>query len=285
MSRFHDAPANRLSPIILGTSPTHAERARTIIAHYHEGTLCTLMPDGDELGLEGYPYGSVAAYALDAAGNPLLLTSAMAEHTRNFAADARASLLVHEAAGPGVHNPLALGRATLLGRVEAVGDSELASARDLYLARHPEAVHYIDYGDFRLYRLRVQAIRYIGGFGRMSWVAAHDYAQATPDPIAPLARGITAHMNTDHADSLTLLCTYLAGLEQVDEATLKAVDRYGLELSARTPAGPRFVRLGFAAPAHSAEEVRAAVIDLVREARRLEQQAATATTEPGGPAQ
>lgn len=40
----------------------------------------------------GFPFGSVVAYAADAAGRPVLWLSDLAEHTRNPAADPRASL-------------------------------------------------------------------------------------------------------------------------------------------------------------------------------------------------
>jgi len=71
--------------------PTHAERCRTLVAGANRGSLSTLAADP-----EGYPYGSVASFALDDAGNPLFLVSLMAEHTQNALRDPRASLLVTE---------------------------------------------------------------------------------------------------------------------------------------------------------------------------------------------
>ena len=71
--------------------PTHAERARTLVASANRGTLSTLALDP-----AGYPFGSVATYAIDDAGRPIVFVSTMAEHTRNAAADPRASLIVTE---------------------------------------------------------------------------------------------------------------------------------------------------------------------------------------------
>jgi hypothetical protein len=42
-------------------TPTHAERARTLVAQRSTGTLCTLA-----LEPEGYPYGSFVTVAFDA---------------------------------------------------------------------------------------------------------------------------------------------------------------------------------------------------------------------------
>src|SRR4026208_2033595 len=84
-------------------TPTHAERARTLVAQISTGTLCTLA-----LEPEGYPYGSLATVAFDG-GNPVFLISGLAEHTKNLERDPRASLLVAES---GAADPLAHGRGT-----------------------------------------------------------------------------------------------------------------------------------------------------------------------------
>src|SRR4029077_5175427 len=53
-------------------TPTHAERARTLVAQISTGTLCTLA-----LEPEGYPYGSFVTVAFDD-GNPIFLISELA---------------------------------------------------------------------------------------------------------------------------------------------------------------------------------------------------------------
>src|SRR5439155_17954587 len=89
--------------------PTHAERARTLVAGANRGVLSTVALDP-----AGYPFGSVATYAIDEAGRPIVFVSTMAEHTRNAAADPRASLIVTEDF-PAGSDPLAAGRVTLIG--------------------------------------------------------------------------------------------------------------------------------------------------------------------------
>lgn len=73
-------------------TPTHAERARTLVAQISTGTLCTLALDP-----EGYPYGSFVTVAFESA-DPIFLISGLAEHTKNLERDPRASLLVAEGA-------------------------------------------------------------------------------------------------------------------------------------------------------------------------------------------
>jgi putative heme iron utilization protein len=45
----------------------------------------------------GYPFGSLVPYVLDHDGRPIILVSRLAEHTKNIEADARVSLLAHDA--------------------------------------------------------------------------------------------------------------------------------------------------------------------------------------------
>ncbi|MFO0737437.1 MAG: pyridoxamine 5'-phosphate oxidase family protein [Labilithrix sp.] len=146
----------------------HAEPCRALVAAASVATLSTLARDP-----EGFPYGSLVAFASDARGRPLLLLSRLAEHTENLRARPEASLLVCEA--PGLAPDLALGRVTLLGRCTLVPDAEKSDVRTIFLARQPSAATYVDFADFAFYRLEPQALRYVGGFGRMSWVDVKDY--------------------------------------------------------------------------------------------------------------
>jgi heme iron utilization protein len=238
-------------------TPSHAERARTLVAQISTGTLCTLA-----LEPEGYPYGSFVTVAFDD-GNPIFLISGLAEHTKNLERDPRASLLVAEG---GSADPLANGRVTMLGpctRVEGDG----GSARAAFLTAHPNAAYYADFRDFAFWKLHVNSIRYIGGYGRMSWIGKADWQAAEPDPLGPSAAGTIAHMNADHADAMVLYCKAFSKATDITSATMTGVDRYGFEMSAKTPEGPRPVRVAFAKPVSTPEEVRATLVAMVKDAR------------------
>src|SRR5664279_5491896 len=197
--------------------PSHAERCRTLVESATRGALSTLAADP-----AGYPYGSVASFGLDDRGNPLFFVSLMAEHTQNAIRDPRASLLVAEPVPDGA-DPLASGRVTLMGRLSPVADADRPTARDRYLEANPAAAYYIDFGDFTFYRLDVQSIRYVGGYGRMSWVDVARYADAEADPLVdPAAVGIIEHMNADHAEAQVLFCRYLLDRLDTTAASLSA---------------------------------------------------------------
>src|SRR5206468_11117143 len=133
---------------------------------------------------------------------------------------------------------------------------------------NPASGYYIDFGDFSSWRLGVRSVRYVGGYGRVSWVEAGGYAAAEADPLAGEgAAGILEHMNADHADSLVLMARVLGGRADATEAVMTAVDRYGFDVVVGGPAGRAALRLGFDSPVSSAAAVRPAMIRLVERAR------------------
>ena len=258
-----DTGAARVADLPPAPAPTHAERCRTLVAGQRRGALSTIATDP-----AGYPYGSVVTYALDEHGDPLFFVSTMAEHTQNALGDPRGSLLVTEPVPDGA-DPLAFGRVSLLGDLAAVPDAERDAVKQRYLAANPTSAYYIDFGDFTFFRLAVRSIRYVGGYGRMSWVAAADYAVAGADPLAgDVAAGIIAHMNADHAEAQVLYCRHLLGLDDVTSATMSSVDRYGFDMVAEGAGGRLAVRLGFPQPCDDGLAVRQAMVTLVAEARR-----------------
>jgi putative heme iron utilization protein len=242
-------------------SPSHAERCRTLVACARSATLCTIARDP-----AGFPYGSLVALASDRQGFPLLLLSTMAEHRQNLGPRSEASVLVAEPHAPS-EDPLALGRLTLLGRCLPVESGAIGSARQAFLALHPRAAGYVDYSDFAFYRLGVEAIRYIGGFGRMSWVGVDAYCAAEPDPLVDASASIRAHMNGDHADALVACARSLSSIAGAIEATMTAVDRYGFEMRVETSGAPCAARIAFDAPAVTSEQVRREIVALVKRAR------------------
>src|SRR4051794_7534386 len=181
-------------------TPTHAERARTLVARISTGTLCTLALDP-----EGYPYGSFVTVAFDS-GNPIFLISGLAEHTKNLERDSRASLLVAES---GSADPLANGRVTMIGRCTRV-EGDGGSARAAFFAAHPNSAYYADFRDFGFWKLQVDSTRYIGGYGRMSWIDKDEWQTAEPDPLGPSAAGVINDMTARHGPTMGRRCNALS---------------------------------------------------------------------------
>lgn len=251
-----------LTEIAEATRPSAAEEARTIAASTNTATLASLTASGD-------PWASFVTYGLlesgPLAGSPVLCVSHLAEHGRNLARDPRASLSV---VAPGAEaDPLASPRITLAGVVEQPTGDVLNAARDAHVAAVPAAKYYVEFSDFTVWVLRVQRVRWVGGYGRMDSASAADYAAATPDPLLAIAAGAIEHLNADHATGLAEMARAFGGYPDTESAMCTGVDRYGLDLKVSTPRGAAYTRVGFAHRLTSADELRSAAADLVHRAR------------------
>jgi heme iron utilization protein len=145
-----------------------AHKARELVESRRFGCLST-----QSARHPGFPFVSIAEYAASASGEPVFLFSGLAIHTRNLAADARASLIVF--APEAEQDTLGSARVTLMGEVGTVPEAEVDEVRAYYLARHPQAEQWVGFGDFAFYRMAVGDIYYVGGFGAMGWVSGGDY--------------------------------------------------------------------------------------------------------------
>ena len=232
-----------------------AAAARSLLRSERSGALATLS-----LHRPGYPFGSVAPYALSARGEPIFVMSTLAQHTKNALADPRASLLVQEGGDGDVQ---ARGRVTLLGRIAPVDQEDDARAR--YLARHPHAARTAGGHDFRHYQLAIEEARFIGGFGKICWIPGPALVlDPARDPLAADAAFICQHMNQDHAGALALLCQQ-RGLPAT-AARMVGIDTHGFDVEA---AAQERVRFDFTHPLSTADEVRKAMVALVRAARAV----------------
>ncbi len=262
-SRDHGDPGDTpsvappLTEVANAVRPSAAEEARTIAASVNTGTLATLTATGD-------PWASFVTYGL-LDGAPVLCVSNMAEHGRNLAGDQRASIAIVAPATEA--DPLASGRVTLAGVVEHPSGDELAAARDAHMAAVPAAKYYIDYTDFALWVLRVQRVRWVGGYGRMDSATGEAYVDAQPDPVVPHAAGAIVHLNAYHGESLCAMAKALGGFPDASAATCTGADRYGLDLKVSTPRGIAYTRVGYAAAIDSYDDLRSATVELARRAR------------------
>ena len=238
---------------------THAEEARTLAKKHLTATLCSVSKQH-----EGHPYGSFVTYAMHE-GQPIFLISALAEHTKNLMKNPKASLLISENTS---ENPLASARVTLVGNCRKLSDGEVEAARETYLRHHPSAAAYVDFRDFFFFGLEVSAIRYIGGFGKMSWFEHEDWITAEPDPLADHANDIITHMNEDHQDAMVLYCEAMSDAENVESAVMTGIDRYGFEMDATQHDGVHPIRIAFGQEVATPDEARIELVRMVKAARK-----------------
>jgi putative heme iron utilization protein len=216
--------------------------ARKLLRAARAGTLAT--------SLQGQPFASLVTPACAPDLSLLLLLSDLSEHTRHLRTEPRCSVLVCGAAESA--NPQTTPRISITGVAEVVADATLKAR---YLAIHPYASMYADFGDFALWRVRPLGGLYVGGFARAARLRV---AELTPDPdavaaIAAAEAGIISHCNTDHQDALAAIAGSAEAWRMV------AVDVDGCDLAA----DERVIRVHWSAPVADAGGVRRELVRLV----------------------
>jgi putative heme iron utilization protein len=147
-----------------------ASLARRWLRESDSGTLCTLSR---ARGIEGWPFGSIVPFVVDDGGRPVILIAQIAEHTKNATADSRVSLFVSERREG---DPQAGWRLNLAGHLKrlTLDDNELAPLRERYIQKVPASSSYALQHDFFFWRLDVERVRCIAGFGRIHWIDGKD---------------------------------------------------------------------------------------------------------------
>ena len=228
------------------SDPSPAWEARRLLRAARVGTLASVA--------DGQPFASLVTPACAPDLSLLLLLSDLSEHTRHLRAEPRCSVLV---TGPPVGaNPQTAPRASVTGLAERIVDVALKAR---YLAVHPYAAIYADFGDFSLWRIQPLGGLYVGGFARAARLRAADLA---PEPasvaaIEAAATGIIAHCNDDHPDALAAIAGSSGDWRMV------TVDVDGCDLAQ----GEQVIRIHWSAPVSDAGGVRRELIRLAREAR------------------
>ncbi len=154
------------------TTKTLIDQARELLQAGGHSTLATHSAKHP-----GYPFSSVTPFALGEDGSPIFLFSSMATHSRNLKTDHRATLLVAEIVA---NNQLGASRVSVIGNVLPVDLDQVSACREAYVAKNPEAVQWLDFGDFSFYRMEIVDIYLIAGFGAMGWISPEDYRTVSP---------------------------------------------------------------------------------------------------------
>jgi hypothetical protein len=224
-----------------------AFEARKLLRAARSATLATVA-DG------GQPFASLVTPAWAPDLSVLLLLSDLSEHTRHLRAETRCSILVcGQAEGT---NPQTAPRATVTGIAE-LSDDPVLKAR--FLAVHPYAALYADFGDFHLWCVRPVNALFVGGFARAVRLRQAELAPdaAAVAAIAAAESGIIAHCNADHPDALAAIAGEPGGWR------MATADVDGTDLVA----DEHVLRAHWSAPVADALGVRTELVRMTREAR------------------
>ncbi len=194
--------------------------AQLLLLREYQGILSTHSQD-----IPGYPFGSVMPYCLDQNGQPVMLISRIAQHTKNIKQNSKVSLIVRERDVDDTH----LGaRLTWVGDAQFIEDNNDIAER--YYRFFPQSRNYHKTHDFDFYRINLVRARFIGGFGEIFWIKNKLLLNSNPF-FGQTEADIVQHMNDDHQDALVKYCK-LAGitLPEETEPYMVGVNSLGIHL-------------------------------------------------------
>lgn len=154
--------------VIRDTDDDARRQARILLRGARFAAIGVIEPE------TGFPFVSRVLLGMDTDGAAVILVSGLSAHTTALLADPRASLLTGE---PAKGDPLAHPRLTLQCTAESVERDSATHARlrARFLARHPKSQLYIDFPDFRFFRLNPERASLNGGFGRAYHLSSADF--------------------------------------------------------------------------------------------------------------
>ncbi len=218
---------------------------RRLIRAARSASLATIT-SGD---CGGSPFASLVTPATAPDLSLLLLLSDLAEHTRYLRHDPRCSVLI--TAPKEANNPQTTARVTVNGLAGLVTEP---SFKARYLARHPYAAFYADFGDFNVWRINITTASFVGGFARAARLRADELI---PDAsavaaIATAESSILERCNRDHADALARIAGSAGDWRMV------ALDVDGCDLSQ----GDWVIRIAWSSPLASPSEIHEELLHL-----------------------
>eukprot|EP00210_Caulerpa_lentillifera_P006630 g6334.t2 len=209
--------------------------------------------------LFGCPVGSYVNYVADPLGKPIFSVTTKADHTKDMFKNEKISLFVLEGNSLDAREQ----QAVLTGFVEPVEES-IETVREMYLEKSPDSF-WVDFGDFRWFHLQtVLNVRYIPDVQNIARnIKGVDYYEAEADPIASYSVEVAEEVNSSNSVEIMKLSERVVG-EPLDKASLKRIDRFGLDLRCSKPGFKHFnCRVAFPKVVTSVEQAQKQIQELL----------------------
>jgi len=211
---------------------------------------------------KGYPFGSYTTFMSGRDRSLYFYLSDIAQHTINFKKNSKASLtIVNQNTKGDKQNSQ---RLSLLGDITNLTKQETKNYKEKFHIIFPESKKYADFHGFNLYKMELNDIRWIGGFGKIGWLETERWKTQLPEWYSK-EKKIVNHMNDDHKNSII---SSLKAQHNIEDENAKmlflTIDGYYVNCSK----GIYFVQLDKSC--FSSEEYRKELIKLAKLNRKFE---------------
>tara|TARA_B100001741_G_C16501594_1_gene575031 strand:+ start:598 stop:1329 length:732 start_codon:yes stop_codon:yes gene_type:complete len=158
----------------------------------------------------GYPFGSFVTYVSGWDRTVFLYLSDLADHTKNLKRDQKSCITILKKNEDGdVQNSA---RLTLIGDLEIVPENIQERCQNRFQNIFPESKAYAQMHDFNFYQITINQARWIGGFGKISWLDPQNWIN---NPVEWFGdeKGMIDHMNADHSNTIRSALHAVHGLQ------------------------------------------------------------------------
>ena len=210
----------------------------------------------------GYPFGSFVTYVSGWDRTIFLYLSDLADHTKNLKKDHRSCITIYKKNESGdVQNSA---RLTLIGDLKKVQDKVYEACKERFHNFFPESKAYEQMHDFNLYQISITQARWIGGFGKISWLNPKNWKTVSVDWFGS-EKNMIDHMNEDHSNTIQ------SALHAEHDIKDKKAVMIGLSIDGyyiRSKSNVFFINFDY--PVFTSKEYRNILIELSKKYRSFE---------------
>ena len=211
---------------------------------------------------KGYPFGSFVSYISGWDRTLFLYLSAVADHTKNLKNDHKSCITIFKKNNEGdIQNSA---RLTLIGDLEVVSDNINERCKDRFHKIFPESEGYAKMHNFNFYQITIIQARWIGGFGKISWLDPENWSRIPIEWYNNEQRMIE-HMNEDHTNAIKSALHAQHGIKD-HEALMLALSIDGYYIRSKND----LFFINFDRPVFSSRDYREMLIGLSKKYRSYE---------------
>ena len=240
-----------------------AAELRRMMRRAAHAVMATTAYDHKQVG-DGWPVTSMVVPAAHIDGSPILLISDLADHTRHLQNDPRLSLLFTDGNIDPGRIDTDNARLTIFGRATVA--EHVPETRQRYLQAHPDATQYADFADFGFYHVMVEAVYWVGGFGKQRRLKGDQFIIDGCQSLIAGHDDVIEHMNTDHADAIADIVEHFTDQDKNDGWKMVAIDCDGMDLECNS-ADSRPLRIEFIETIRSPGDARDILVEMCKKAR------------------
>tara|TARA_Y100000588_G_C14234556_1_gene916694 strand:+ start:641 stop:1372 length:732 start_codon:yes stop_codon:yes gene_type:complete len=211
---------------------------------------------------DGYPFGSFVTYVSGWDRTIFLYLSELADHTKNLKENHKSCITILKKNDKGdIQNSA---RLTLIGNLEIVPEKINERCKDRFHNIFPESRAYAQMHDFNFYQISITQARWIGGFGKISWLEPKNWISVPIEWLDNEKRMID-HMNEDHSNTIKSALHAMHGVQDQDALMIGlSIDGYYI----RSKKDVFFINFDY--PIFNSKDYRNKLIDLSKKYRSYE---------------